>query len=158
MRRQPGDPQLSPTFLKHSDEQTIVGLVAVLRAISSGNLTGNDFSRWGVVAAPQRLGRLAVADVFSRVMRRGAPGASPLVVPHRSLHSVSGTISEALGAHGPNLSVSGGPGNVAEGLLSALTLLNENRLPGLWLVLTQWDPEPSADTPEDSKAVCQGQA
>ncbi len=146
LRRQPGDPELSPNFLKHSDEQTIAGLVAVLRARQSEALRGTDFTRWGVVAAPRHLGRQTVADVFARVDRRGPSGASPLVIPHRSLHSVSGTISEALGTHGPNLSVSGGPGNLAEGLLAALTLLNEKHLPGLWLVLTQWAPESALGT------------
>lgn len=158
LRREPGDPELSPLFLKHSDEQTIVGLVAVLRAITSGNLAGEDFSQWGIVAAPQRLGRAAVAEVFDRFARRGAGSASPLVIPHRSLHSVSGTISEALGIHGPNLSVSGGPGNLAEGLLAALTFLNDNRLPGIWAVLTQWDPEPALPVAAGDQAICQAQA
>ncbi len=158
LRREPGNSKLSPQFLKHSDEQTVAGLSAVLQAMTSGNLQGEDFSRWAVVAAPRHLGRQTVADVFARVARRGPSGASPLVIPHRSLHSVSGTISEALGTHGPNLSVGGGPGNLAEGLLTALTFLNENQLPGLWLVLTQWDPEPSLGAEDAGQSICRAQA
>jgi hypothetical protein len=154
LRREPGDSKVSASLLKHSDEQTVVGLVAVLRAIANGGLAGEDFTRWGVVAAPQRLGRQAVGEVFARVARRGPSGASPLIIPHRSLHSVSGTISEALRIHGPNLSVSGGPANLSEGLLAALTHLGDNRLTGLWLVLTQWDPEPGIEVERDEHAVC----
>jgi hypothetical protein len=158
LRREPGDPALSPQLLKHSDEQTVVGLAALLQARSNGNLGGEDVSRWGIVAAPQHVGRTATADTLTRFTRRGVTGASPLIVPHRSLHSISGTISEALGIHGPNLAVSGGPGNLAEGLLAALTLLNENRLPGIWVVLTQWDPEPALPNEAPIEAFCQAQA
>jgi hypothetical protein len=153
LRRQPGGPNLPPTLLKHSDEQTVVGLAAVLRATTSEGLRAEDFRLWGVVAAPCHLGRRAVADTFARVADLGSRGASPMVIPHRSLHSVSGTISQALGINGPNIGVGGGPGNLAEGLLTALTLLDEGCLPGLWLVLTQWRPEPPLGG-EDASAIC----
>src|SRR5262249_27012554 len=104
-----------------------------------------DFTAWGVVAAPRWLGRPKAAAAISKFHREGVPGASPMVVPHLSLHAVSGTISQALHLHGPNFGVRSGPGNVGRGLLTAVAVVAEGSLPGLWLVLTQWDPEPSPD-------------
>src|SRR5207302_6760313 len=41
--------------------------------------------------------------------------------------------------------VGGGPNAVSEGLLTALSIMRENSLPGLWVILTQFDPEPIPD-------------
>jgi hypothetical protein len=143
LRRQPGPAPrepLPPAFLKHADEQTVAGLSAVLRAIEAGGLRGS-FRAWGVLAAPRFLGRSAMAVALQRFVAEGAWGVSPHMIPHRSLHSVSGTVSQALKAHGPNFGVGGGPGGEAEGLLAAAALLHGQRLPGVWLVLTRLAPE-----------------
>ena len=144
LRRCPGpaDPNtLPPGFLKHADEQTVAGMVAVLHAIADHRLTGTDFRSWGVLGAPLFLGRNTVGAALARFAAEGAWGVSPHLIPHRSLHSLSGTISHALKIHGPNFGVSCGPGAVSEALLNAAALLHAQRLPGLWLVLTRMDPE-----------------
>ena len=69
------------------------------------------------------------------------------MIPHHSLHAVSGTISLALQICGPNFGVGGGPQAVCEGFLAAATLISDNNVPGLWVVLTGHEPEcvPSED-------------
>src|SRR5688572_13607684 len=54
LRKQPGpDPAapFPPAFLKHADEQTVVGLTAVLQAVEAGGVPG-PFTSWVVLAAP----------------------------------------------------------------------------------------------------------
>lgn len=141
-----GDPY--PTsFLKHADEQTVAGLAAVFRAIHHHGLKQMPFVDWGVVAAPRFLGRATLAVALERFALEGAWGVSPHLIPHRSLHSISGTVSQALGIKGPNFGVGGGPLAADEAFLVAGTLLAENRLPGLWVVLTAWEPEPVLEGP-----------
>jgi hypothetical protein len=139
LRRQPccpGREPLPPTFLKHADEQTVAGLAAVFQAIQHGGLTAVDFSLWAVIAAPSYLGRGHMAQAMHRFRLEGAWGVSPHIVPHFSLHAVSGTISLALKSRGPNFGVGGGPDSAAEAFTVAGSLLAADRLPGLWLVLT----------------------
>jgi hypothetical protein len=139
LRRQPayaGREPLPPTFLKNADGQTVVGLAAVFQAIQTHGLASVDFSSWGVVAAPGYLGRSHMAQAMHRFRLEGAWGVSPHIVPHLSLHAVAGTVSLALKSHGPNLGIGGGPEAAAEGIMMAATLLAEQRLPGLWVVLT----------------------
>jgi hypothetical protein len=140
-----GEP-FPPSLLRQSDEQTVVGLAALLRAVHDFGLRDQDFTDWGVVAAPRYFGRPLMAAALAQFQVTGPPGVSPLIIPHRSLHALSGTISLALGLHGPNFGAGGGPGALADGLLAALALAREEQVPGLWLVLTEWDPEPSLDT------------
>jgi hypothetical protein len=124
------------SFLKHADEQSVAGLAAVHRAIGH-RLAGVSFADWGVVAAPELLGQTVMGPTLQRFAQEGAWGISPHLIPHRSLHSVSGTISQALGLHGPNFGVGGGPGAVSEAFLAAASLIAERHVPGLWLVLTK---------------------
>ncbi len=138
-----GEP-LATSFLKHTDDQTVCGVAAVLRAIEAGGLGGTSFGGWGVVAAPRFLGRTAVAGAICKFQAEGAWGISPHLIPHRSLHSLSGTISQALKAHGPNFGSGGGPGGAADALLTGTALLHGG-LPGVWVVLTGWAPEPMTD-------------
>jgi hypothetical protein len=139
-----GEP-LPPSFLKHADEQTVAGLCAVYQAIDRGGLQATCFRDWGVAAAPRFLGRPAMAAALQRFAVEGAWGVSPHLIPHRSLHSLSGTISQALKIHGPNFGVGGGPGATSEALLSATALLIGKHLPGVWVVLTCLDPEAPPD-------------
>ena len=140
-----GDEALPSSFLKHSDDQTVVGIAAVLRAIEGHGLGGTSFGDWGVVAASRFMGRTALANTLIKFRAEGAWGISPHLIPHRSLHSLSGTISQALKLHGPNFGSGGGPGGAAEALLTAAALLHGGRLPGVWVVLTGWQPEPATD-------------
>jgi hypothetical protein len=94
-----------------------------------------------VLAAPRFLGRPTMAAALTRFRAEGAWGVSPHLIPHRCLHSLSGTVSQALQVHGPNFGVGGGPGGEAEALRAALALLTGQRLPGVWVVLTRLDPE-----------------
>jgi hypothetical protein len=139
----PGVPALPANLLKHADEQTVVGLFAVFQAIQNHRLTGKNFSDWAVVGAPRFFGRAILAAALRRFSLEGAWGVSPHLIPHRSQHSLSGTISQALGIHGPNLGVGGGPSSASEAALVAASLVVKEEFPGLWLVLTAWDPEPT---------------
>lgn len=141
LRQQPGG-SLPAAFLKHTDDQTVAGLAAVYQAIQRGGLTDTSFTHWGVLAAPRFLGRSATASALHRFAAEGAWGISPHLIPHRSLHAISGTVSQALHIHGPNLGVGGGPNSVTEVLLAATALLDGGQVPGLWVVMTAWDPEP----------------
>lgn len=144
-------------MLKHADEQTVLALSAVLHAVDRFGLNGRTHSDWGVIAAPRYLGRLQTMFHVDRYRRQGASTVSPLIIPHLSLHSTSGTISQALGLHGPNFGVGGAHGHLAEGLLAALVLADEG-VPGAWLVATAWCPEPLPDLSRGSLVPVQGQA
>ena len=148
-----GEP-FAPTLLRNSDEQTVVGLAAVLQAIERFRLSPSALTDWGLVAAPRYLGRLCMAQALDNFQRTGPSLVSPLIVPHRSLHSLSGTLSLALDLRGPNLSAGGGPGALADGLQTALALVQEPNLPGIWLVLTEWDPEPTPDVRGQATQPC----
>jgi hypothetical protein len=137
--------RIPPRFLRHADEQTVVGLAAVLRAMDEGPLRDACFDEWGVVAAPMFPGRLGGAMTFRKYEEGGPAAISPHIIPQNSLHSVSSAISISLAMRGLNFGIGGGPEALAEGLTVAMTLVDSSLLPGLWLVLTQWCPEPVPD-------------
>lgn len=145
LRRSPprgrGEP-FSAGALKHFDEQTLVVLAALEAAIRDAGLPPDfPFDGWGVLAAPRYLGRAAMVTSMARFHAEGAWGVSPHMVPYRSLHSISGTASQFLQAHGPNFGVGGGAGGVGELFLAGLALLEQVRLPGLWLVASRIEPD-----------------
>jgi hypothetical protein len=150
-----GDPASS---VRLADEQTVLGLAAVLRAIQSAGWHERSFADWGVIAAPRYLGRLRAAASLNRFARQGVRGMSPLVIPHQSLHAVSGGISIGLRCRGPNFGIAGGPDNVSEGLLAGLALMGEPSVPGVWVVLTEWEPEPMPDAAGQSTNAATGHA
>src|SRR5262249_23765427 len=94
LRRNPeellGFPQPAST-LKHLDEQTVAGLAATCQAIRDHGLDPAGFHDWGVLAAPHFLGKSITVAALSRFRAEGAWGVSPHVIPHHSLHSLSGT-------------------------------------------------------------------
>ena len=146
----------SLSLLKYADDQTVAGLAAVYQAIYHHGLAETDFSEWGVVAAPGYLGRAALAVTLQRLAVEGAWGISPHFIPHHSLHALSGTISQVLKIHGPNFGIEATPRGMAEALTVAATLLATGDLPGLWLVLTEYEPElvpvePSRKGPSDAE-------
>jgi hypothetical protein len=139
LRRSPGalgGAAVPPSLLRHADDQTVVGLAAVLRAVSRGGLDPCGFGGWSVVVAPRFLGRSTFEAVFPRFLAEGAWGVSPHLIPNHSLHAPSGTVSLALQARGPNLGVGGAPGGEAEAFLTAATFLAEGSVAGVWIVLT----------------------
>lgn len=163
LREQPGScpaHPIPPRFLRYADEQTVTALATVLRAIDSHALGHTCFDDWGVLAAPQFLGRVLGAATMANFRRTFQAAVSPHFIPQHSLHSVSGAISIALRMCGPNFGVGGGPEALAEGLTVALTFLEQSAVPGLWLVLTQWSPEPvpNAQGSVANESVCRGVA
>jgi hypothetical protein len=162
LRRRPGPvcgEPLPQAFLKHADEQTVVGLAAVYQAIHDHALAAaagsTPFAGWAVLAAPRFLGRPTLVGALQRFVAEGAWGVSPHLIPHRSLHSISGTVSLALKIQGPNFGVGGGPGAAAEALLAAAAVLECRRAPGVWVVLTGMDPEePPQDTGQPAPGAC----
>jgi hypothetical protein len=150
LRQQPGPPHgepLSPSLLKHLDEQTLVAVGAVFHAIKDHGLGDTCFTDWGILAAPRFLGRANLAVALHRFHLEGAWGISPHLIPHHSLHSISGTVSQVLKVHGPNFGVGGGPHAADEGFLTAAALLAGDRVPGVWLILTGHDPELVPENP-----------
>lgn len=142
----PGAPALPPRFLRHCDEQTVVGIHAVLRAIAGVPPADGGLADDAVVAASCQAGRIMAAKSLALLKTGGAVTVSTHIVPQASLHSLAGAVSVALGMHGPHLGVSGGPEALAEGLLSAITLAVTAGAPRVWLVITEWDAEPTLDT------------
>jgi len=141
-----GVPSLPPRFLRHSDEQTVIGIRAVLTAIAAHPEPRPSFEDYGVVAAACQSGRIATAQSLAMLRTAGGVAVSPHIVPQCSLHSLAGAVSVALGMHGPNSGVSGGKHAVSEGMFTSLSLLAADAsLPGIWLVVSGWTEEPSLD-------------
>jgi hypothetical protein len=82
---------------------------------------------------------------MNRFQDEGVWGVSPHLIPHFALHSPAGTLSLALGIHGPNLGTGGGRFCMTDGLLTALSWLSSGIVPGVWLVTTGWTPEMSLE-------------
>ncbi len=149
LRDQPvpeGVPTLPSRFLRHSDEQTVVGIRAVLAAIAAHPEPTLSFAGYGVVASACQSGRIATAQSLAMLRTAGGVAVSPHIVPQCSLHSLAGAVSVAFGMHGPNIGTSGGQHAVSEGLFTSLSLLAADAsLPGIWLVVSGWTEEPSLD-------------
>jgi hypothetical protein len=138
----PAGIKLATGFLKHAEEQTIAALAAVFQAIKQYGLEATSFTDWYVIGAPRFVGRSGVASALEKFKSEGAWGVSPHLIPHRSLHSISGAISQALKIHGPNFGVGGGRSAADEGLMVAVSLVDLQKAPGAWIVMTGWNPEP----------------
>jgi hypothetical protein len=163
LRKQPGPgigQSLPNNFLKHTDEQTVASLAAVLQAVDRFSLTESNFRDWGVVAAPAFLGRATLVAALQRYAEEGAWGISPHFIPHCSQHAVAGTISQALKIHGPNFGTGGGPAGTVEAFLAGAVLLEGNQLPGVWAVVSGWEPEmiPDCDGKPTADCTCKAVA
>jgi hypothetical protein len=141
-----GGRTIPPSLLKHADHQTVLALAAVLRAVDNFGWHDRSFAEWGLIAAPRFLGRINVAASMDRFQKRGVPSMSPLIIPTLSLHAVAGSLSLAIKSHGFNYGVGGGHGHLAEALLTGLAARDDNGVPGVWVVATQFSPEPIPDT------------
>jgi hypothetical protein len=162
-RKQPiviGAETMPISFLKHSEDQTILALKTVLHALEQRHGKGCVFADWGVIAAPNLFGRVSIAQTLQRYQQEGAWGVSPHLIPHQSLHAMSGTISQALKAYGPNFGIGGGPNSGPDAFLIASALMMDHQLPGLWVVLTGYESEwiPAADGLNPTAPVCQAVA
>jgi hypothetical protein len=135
-------------FLKHADEQTVVAVAALDRALQSLDLPPEHYAGWSIIAAPRCIGRLSGANALDRFAKSGAPGISPHLIPQHSLHSVSGAISILLGSHQPNFGVGGSIDSLAEGLFATLTIPGASPA-GVWFIATGWEPEPELDQNEN---------
>jgi len=131
---------LPPRFLRHADEQTVVGVHAVAVALAGASGGDDDRKAWAVIAAPRGAGRPAAARTLAGWHAGGHAVVSPHVVPQCSLHAMASAVSVALGCHGTHLGVGGGPEAVAEALLALPWLAAAH--PAVILVATGWDREP----------------
>jgi hypothetical protein len=147
---------LPPNLLKHSDEQTLASLVALQRAIAQPCLAGEDYSQWGIVSSSRFLGRAAFAAVMDRYRADGPWRVSVQVIPHRTPHAVSGTMSLALHSHGPSLGAGGGIDDDGQAVLTLASLLRPGGCPGAWAAFSAWSPEPSVerDQPLTTASLC----
>jgi hypothetical protein len=146
-----GMPPLPPRFLRHADEQTVVGMHAVLTALSEVPSTDSvpPLACHAVIAAPCQAGRIATAQALAGLDTSGPSAIKPHIVPQCSMHSVAGAVSVALGMHGPHLGVGGGPDALSEGFLVVMSLLaggGDPHCEAAWLIATEWDVEPALDS------------
>jgi hypothetical protein len=163
LRKKPGSTGGAPTpanLLNHADDQTVVAVAAVLRAIDEFQLQRLPFADWGVVSSPRFAGRLTCAAALDKFHRLGPLSVSPVLIPFLSLHAVSSMISLALRIHGPAFGVGGGNEGYVQALLMGLALQQQENLPGVWVVMTGWHPEPVVECGAASvaKPVCQAVA
>jgi len=145
-------------LLRQSDEQTVLALAAVMHAVEGAGWRDRSFANWGVVASGRSFGRGRFDAALDRYRRLSTRGASPLIVPHLSLHALSGTLSIALGMHGPNYGVSGQADHLGETLLAGLGLIEREDVEGLWVVACDLDPEQTLDAGGEAGDDLVGQA
>jgi hypothetical protein len=138
-----GAPPLPKRFLRHADEQSVVAVRAVQRAIAA--IPGINCSRHGVIAAPCQAGRIASSRTLSQYAAGGGVTVSTHIVPQASLHALAAAVSVGLGMHGPSLGVGGGPQALQEGLLTAAALVDTPGVDGWWLVASELVGEPCID-------------
>ncbi len=163
-RRKPGSPPegwpaIQPSLLRNSDDQTIAAVAAVHGTLRRmGQSDPRCLEHWGILVCSRFLGRSSLVVALNRFRSDGVWGVSPHLIPHYSLHSPAGTLSIALGVHGPNLGVGGGLSSEFEGILTALTWLQAGIVPGLFLVFSGWSPEFVPDRMGEPMADCECQA
>src|SRR5205085_668909 len=121
---------------RNADEQTVAGVAAMMRVVEARGWRDESFARWGAIGCPRFLGRMIIAGLMTRYFEDAKYSINPHIIPNFSLHSTSGAASIAFGLQGPNFGVGGGPGNAPEGLLTALSVLGEGRVAGLWLLVS----------------------
>ena len=136
---------LGNSVLRHSDEQTLAALAAVREAVNRFGSRPDDFEKWGVVCSTRYLGRSAFAQALTKFAVDGPWNVSVQVVPNRSLHSPASMVGLALGCHGPCVGVGGGLDGETDAWLTATSLLDQQSLPGMWLIFSGWEPDEHID-------------
>jgi hypothetical protein len=133
--------RVSNALLKQADEQSLVALRAFCNLFERWPELRQPDPHWGLVVAPRVPGRKRVIESIGKFREQGAWSISPHIIPHCTLHSLAGLLSQVLDLHGPNIGTGGKPGCEGEAIAVACTWLAAERLPGLWIVLTGWDRE-----------------
>ena len=145
-----GSYSLPTRFLRHADEQTVIGVRSLLKAMASDTQKNTDISNDAVIAATCLAGQPAAARTMIGLRDKGPVGVTPHIVPQCSLHSVASAASVGFGMHGPNFGVGGGTHCVSEGLLLSVTLApmlaTTSPTSRIWLICTGWDQQPSLGT------------
>lgn len=140
---------LPPRFLRHADEQTVIGMHSIIQAMAADTQDSRDIRNDAVIAATCLGGQPSAARTMIGLRDKGPVAVRPHIVPQCSLHSVASTASVGFGMHGPNFGVGGGPHAPAEGFLLALTLApmlaKTSPSSRIWLVCTGWDQQPCLD-------------
>jgi hypothetical protein len=132
---------LSSGVLKQADEQNLCALLALKQALQQSGLSADQCANWGLVAVPRSPCRRRVSKALARFREQGAWCVSPHLIPHASLHCASGLFSQALRLYGPNIGAGGVSRTESEGVWAAISLLEGEQLPGVWLILTGWETE-----------------
>ena len=151
-------PNTANHFFRYADDQTLLAVQAVGDLLRRCDLEPAELSMWGIIAAPQFLGRQVAAHAMDQFFHAGGQRISPHIVPQNSLHSVSCALSILLATHGPNVGMGGGCDALTDGLLAALTLFDMQASAGCWLVATAWDPEPLPNRQGSSSSPAIGHA
>ncbi len=133
------------SVLKHAEEQTMAGLGTLRDALVTFESRPADFGDWGVVCSSRYLGRSAFVESLGKFAAEGPWNVSVQVVPHRSLHSPASMLGLALGCHGPCVGVGGGLDGETDAWITAMTLLDQQPMPGIWLCFLGWDPDELID-------------
>ena len=136
---------LGNSVLRHSDEQTLAALSAVKDAVGRFETPPVHFRDWGVVFSTRYLGRSAFAQALNKFAVDGPWNVSVQVVPNRSLHSPASMVGLALGCHGPCVGVGGGLDGETDAWMTAISLLDQQSLPGMWLIFSGWEPDKRID-------------
>lgn len=149
----------SPTLsqvCKLGDEQTVVTTEAIFRAIDAAGWQNRSFEEWGVISAPQFLGRLRLAAAVDRYNTLEVRGTSPRIIPTLSQHAVAGSLSVVFQCRGPSFGVGGSQGALADALVNAASLVASGMCPGFWVTCSHWTPELLPYVPEEqnASAVC----
>ncbi len=146
-RKNPGRADgLTTSKLKLADEQTVLAMAAVLQATERAGWAPTSFGEWGVLAAPKYMARPRIAHALQQFRAQGVLGVSPLIIPCLSQHAVAATVCLILGCHGPNFGVSGGSTPMVELLLNSLSVFAGQPCPGVWALMTAWEPESIPDS------------
>jgi hypothetical protein len=150
--------QVLAPLVRQADEQTVLALAAVLRAIEEAGWGDCSFANWGIVASGQAFGRFRFHAALERFRRLQARGVSPLLAPHLPLHALAGTLSIALGTHGPQFGVSGNADHLSETLLTALGMSERENVEGLWAVACDIHPNTRLNEESEPTRPVVGQA
>jgi len=151
----PGRPQaMTYQLLRHADDHTVLALAA-MQDCQAYWPPKVPLEKWGIVAAPRWPGRQGTAIALERFRADGPHGVSPMTIPNICLHSLSAMVSMVFEMKGPNFGVGGDLANIADGLMTGLSVQLEQKPPGTFVILSEWDVEPG---PVDSPTPSVGQA
>lgn len=136
---------LGNSLLRHADEQTLAALAAARDTVARMECPPQEFGDWGVVCSTRYLGRKAFAESLTKFAAEGPWNVSVQVVPNRSLHSPGSMVGLALGCHGPCIGVGGGLDGETDAWITAMTLLDQHAMPGMFMIFSGWEPDEHID-------------